>query len=291
MGKQKKRVSILTLSVLPATAVAIDLQPGDLEPQAAGTQLLQFLYGDLERKGSYSNGRSSNAAAKTQTELYQLRYVRYFELGAMPASFYVQQPWGTIHVEGLGSPATQLGGHGDTAFLVAAWPHVDRERQTYVAMGAYYFSDNGSYDSRNPVNHGENRQRAALQVAYQARVAHELDWALAADVVAYGGNPAYGSSNGSLHQAQLYTVQSSLKYRLNPRVSLGLSLFHTFGGETSLNGTPRNDVQRTDRYLLTAAYALPALKSVAQVQYGRDLDVQTGLRETRRLLLRFTRSL
>lgn len=286
MGKQYRCVSMVALSALPTVVAAIDLQPGEVEPQPAGTQMLQFVYGDVERKGAYSNGRLTNPAAKVQADLYQMRYVRYFELGDMPASVFVQQPWGTLHVEGLGATKQRLNGHGDTVFLLAAWPYVDRERKTYFAVGGYLFANNGSYDSRNSVNHGENRQRTALQAAYQTRVASELDWAIAVDVLGYGENSAYGTSNARLRQDYLYTLQSNLKYRLDSNMSIGMALFHTFGGETMLNGVSRNDAQRTDRYLLTGAYALPALRSVVQLQYGRDLAVQNGLRETHRMALR-----
>lgn len=269
---------------------AIDLLPGEVVPKPAGMQLVQLIYSDVERKGFYSNGSNTLPAAQVQSEVFQLRYAYAFEVGQHPAVAYVQQPWGQFSSSGLPGGSHAARGMADTIFLLALWPYVDREAGRYLAVAGYYFADNGQYDNRKNVNLGENRHKTALQIAYQARLARDLDWVLAGDVIRFGTNPAFGSTSATLTQATLWTAQTSLNYRLTPVKAVGLSLFRTMGGETSLNGTARNDGTRQNRWLLTGTYQMPTRKQALHLQYGRDFDTENGLLETRRVTLRFTQA-
>lgn len=280
--------TILVASV--KIAHAIDLQPGDLVPMPSGTSLVQFAYGDLERNDLYSNGNKVSNAPKVATQLYQLRFIHYTSLVDIPIVFYVQQPWGNMQSSGLSGGAQNASGYSDTTLLLGTWPYANKETNTYLGMGAYYQAVTGSYNNRKSINLGENRDRAALQVGFQTRFFDRLDWMVAADVTRFGTNEAYGASNMSLTQNRLYTMQTGINYILSPESALGLTLFHTYGGETSLNGVSRHDETRLNRFMVTGTYRLPQYKSVVNLHYGRDLDTLNGTLETKRLIFRITKA-
>lgn len=279
------------LALAANQALAIDLQPGDLLPQSAGASLIQFAYGELERSDFYSKGVRVSTAPRIDSQIYQLRFIHYIELANMPAVFYVQQPWGDMHASGLSGGPQKANGYSDTTFLFGVWPYSNRETNTHLAIGVYYFAPTGSYTNMQSVNLGENRGRTALQTGFQTRFFDRIDWMLAADTTHFGDNDAYGTSNMRLAQKPLYTVQTGINYLVSPVSEVGITLFHTYGGETALNGVSRNDQTRTNRFMLTGTYRLPTYRSILTLHYGRDLDTFNGTLESKRIVFRLTRAL
>jgi hypothetical protein len=277
--------------MLGTTAEAIDLQPGDTVPLADGTNVVQLSYVDLHKRDLYSNGNRISTVPSVATTLYQARFVHYFSVAGMPMIAGVQQPWGEMHSHGLPGGNQHVNGYADTVMLLGLWPYVNRDSGTYLAVGAYYYPKDGSYSRTQNVNLGENRSKSALQTAFQTRVAKGLDLTLAADVTRNGDNSAFGITSATMSQANLYTLQSALNYALTSRAAAGITLLQTYGGETSVNGSARHDRARTNRFVFTTTYALPEYRSVLTLNYGRDLDVENGLLESRRLIFRFTRAL
>lgn len=288
---RRNSVSGAGLMLVASLANAIDLQPGDLAPNPAGMSLVQFAYGELERNDLYSKGARISTAPRIESQIYQLRFIHYTALAAMPAVFYVQQPWGNMHASGLPGGQQKANGYADTTFLLGVWPYSNRETNTHLAIGAYYYAATGTYTHTQSVNLGENRDKTALQAGFQTRLFDRMDWMLAFDATHFGTNEAHGTSKMRLTQKPLYTLQTGVNYALSPKSEVGLSVFHTYGGETALNGAARHDPTRLNRFLLTGTYRLPEYRSVLNLNYGRDLDTLNGTLETKRLVLRLTRAL
>lgn len=271
-------------------AHAIDLIPGELEPRPAGRSVVQTIYTNQQRQGFYSNGNKVLPTASADADLLQLRLAHAFSLGDYPAVVYVQQPWGHVKAEGLPGASGSANGSADTMLLFGLWPYANRETGTYFAVGAYFFVNDGNYDNHRNVNLGENRSKYVLQAAYQMRLAERLDWAFAADAMQFGDNANYGTRNARLSQDPLWTLQTSLNYRFAPVTAMALALFRSVGGETQLNGVDRHDATRVDRWQVTGSYLMPDIAGAVHLQYGRDFSTQNGLLETRRLVLRFSKS-
>lgn len=272
------------------SAHAIEIQLGDMIPRAPGVSFLQYTYGDLERHDQYKNGNRVSRAPHIQAQLSQLRYVRYTEVADMPVVLALQQPWGSIHATGITGGKLDTSGSADTILLAGIWPYSNKETNTHVVVAAYYSPPTGTYNNRQSLSLGENRHKAALQLGYQTRLFEKLDWMIAMDGTRYGANDEFGTTNAKLTQQQLYSVQTGFNYLFNNVSAIGLSLFHTYGGETAVNGVGRKDPTRTNRYLFSGTYRLPEYKSALNINFGRDLNTLNGTLETKRLSVRLTKS-
>jgi hypothetical protein len=138
---------------------------------------------------------------------------------------------------------------------------------------------------------GENRYRWAGQIAYQTRIAPDLDWMSAFDTLWFGKNDASKSLStgqvGSLEQKALYSAQTGLLYHLNQRYSFAAAYFYSEGGETVFKGAAQNNSIKSHRYQLSAIgqYSFGRLT----LQYGQDIDNNAALEDKHRVFLRYTK--
>jgi hypothetical protein len=178
----------------------------------------------------------------------------------------------------------------DTTLVFALWPYVDRASKTYMAVAGYLISPTGSYSSDRAFNMGENRYRWAGQIAYQTRIAPDLDWMSAFDTLWFGKNDASRSlanQLGTLEQKALYSAQTGLLYHLNQRYSFAASYFYSEGGETVFKGAAQNNSVKTHRYQLSAIRNTSIGRFT--LQYGQDIDNNATLEDKHRVFLRYTK--
>lgn len=281
-------VVALGLLLMTRLALAIDLQPGEMVARKAGTNIVQTAYFDLERDELYAQGERVPGDFRVDTQELQLRYVHYFAVEQTPAIFYVQLPVGERKPGGLLENAGGDSGAGDPVFLLGFWPYANHETRTYLIAGAYFSPPTGSYDNHNRYNMGENRYRGALQVAYQAPLYGPLEWMGALDTIWHGANDEFGINNARREQKSFNSGQLGLNYRLSDALSVAANYIHSWGAQTSIDGQAQDDRMSVDRYLLTGVWRFLEWKSQLMLQYGRDLETENGLRETKRLILRYS---
>jgi hypothetical protein len=267
------------------SALAIDLQPGDATAPPPGLRSVQLSYLNAERVGA------SNA--KMNQNQVQFRYTQAFELNQKPALFYLHT--GTGKNEPVGpfariAPADN--GMIDTTLVLAYWPYVDRASKTFVGVAGYLISPTGSYSSDRAINMGENRYRWAGQIAYQTRIAPDLDWMSAFDTLWFGKNDASRSlvpseGLGVLEQKALYSAQTGLLYHLNQRYSVAASYFYSEGGETVFKGAAQNNSIKSHRYQVSAIRNTSIGRFT--LQYGQDIDNNSALEDKQRVFLRYTK--
>jgi hypothetical protein len=283
-----KAISLLTFAVVASFSMsswAIDLQPGDATAPPPGLRSIQLSYLNAERVGA-SNARID------QTQV-QFRYIQSFELNNQPALFYLHTGTGKTEPVGpLSLIAPADNGMIDTTLVLAYWPYVDRASKTYVAVAGYLISPTGSYSSNRIFNMGENRYRWAGQIAYQTRIAPDLDWMAAFDTLWFGKNDESRSLDpreglGVLQQKALYSAQTGLLYHLNPRYSFAASYFYSQGGETVFKDMAKNNEVKSHRYQLSAIRNTSLGRFT--VQYGQDIDNNASLEDKHRVFLRYTK--
>jgi len=280
-----KAISLATFLIAAGfsmSAWAIDLQPGDATAPPAGLRSVQLSYLNAERVGA-------NNAKLNQTQV-QFRYIQSFELNNQPALLYLHTGTGKTEPAGALAPYQADNGMIDTTVVLAYWPYVDRASKTFVAVAAYLISPTGSYSSDREFNMGENRYRWAGQIAYQTRIAPDLDWMSAFDTLWFGKNDAsksLGNGVGSLEQKALYSAQTGLLYHLNQRYSVAASYFYTEGGETVFNGAARNNSIKSHRYQVSAIRNTSIGRFT--LQYGQDIDNNAALEDKQRIFLRYTK--
>jgi hypothetical protein len=264
------------------SASAIDLQPGDATAPPPGLRSVQLSYLNAERVGA------SNAKLD-QTQV-QFRYTQAFELNQQPALFFLHTGTGKTEPAGALAPYQADNGMIDTTLVFAYWPYVDRASKTFVGLAAYLITPTGSYSSDRSFNMGENRYRWAGQIAYQTRIAPDLDWMSAFDTLWFGKNDesrSLANQLGTLEQKALYSAQTGLLYRLNSQYGIAASYFYTEGGETVFKGAAQNNSIKSHRYQLSGIgdYSFGRLT----LQYGQDIDNNAALEDKRRLFLRYTK--
>ena len=229
-------------------AWAIDLQPGDATAPPPGLRSVQLSYLNAERVGARN--------AKIDQTQVQFRYVQAFEVNQQPALFYLHTGTGRNDPSGALAPSPADNGMIDTTLVFAYWPYVDKTSNTFVAVAGYLISPTGSYSSDRAINMGENRYRWAGQIAYQTRIAPNLNWMAAFDTLWFGKNDESRSLNprqglGVLEQKALYSAQTGLLYKLNNTYSFAAAYFYTEGGETIFSGTANKDSIKSHRYQLS----------------------------------------
>jgi hypothetical protein len=232
----------------------------------------------------------ANNARVDQSQV-QFRYIQAFEVNQQPALFYLHTGTGKSEPAGsLASIAPADNGMIDTTVVLAYWPYVDRASKTFVAVAGYLISPTGSYSSERVFNMGENRYRWAGQIAYQTRIAPDLDWMSAFDILWFGKNNESRSllnALGTLEQKALYSAQTGLLYRLNSQYGIAASYFYSEGGETVFKGSAQNNSIKSHRYQLSGIgdYSFGRLT----LQYGQDIDNNAALEDKRRVFLRYTK--
>lgn len=280
-----KVISLATFAIATGFSVsawAIDLQPGDATAPPPGLRSVQLSYLNAERVGA-SNARMD------QNQI-QFRYTQAFELNQKPALFYLHTGTGKNEPVGALAPYPADNGMIDTTLVFAYWPYVDRVSKTYMGVAGYLISPTGSYSSDRAINMGENRYRWAGQIAYQTRIAPDLDWMSAFDTLWFGKNDASRSlanQLGTLEQKALYSAQTGLLYHLNQRYSFAAAYFYSEGGETVFKGAAQNNSIKSHRYQLSAIgqYSFGRLT----LQYGQDIDNNATLEDKHRVFLRYTK--
>ena len=285
LDKKPKLTSIATFLVATGFSMsswAIDLQPGDATAPPPGLRSVQLSYMNAERVGA------SNA--KMDQNQVQFRYTQAFELNHQPALFYLHTGTGKNEPTGALAPYPADNGMIDTTLVFAYWPYVDRASKTFVGVAGYLISPTGSYSSDRAINMGENRYRWAGQIAYQTRVAPDLDWMSAFDTLWFGKNDASRSlanQLGTLEQKALYSAQTALLYHLNKHHSFSAAYFYSEGGETVFKGAAQNNSIKSHRYQLSAIgqYSFGRLT----LQYGQDIDNNATLEDKHRVFLRYTK--
>jgi hypothetical protein len=264
------------------SASAIDLQPGDATAPPPGLRSVQLSYLNAERVGA-----SNSKLDQTQV---QFRYMQSFELNQQPALFFLHTGTGKTEPAGALAPYKADNGMIDTSLVFAYWPYVDRASKTFVGLAAYLISPTGSYSSDQEFNMGENRYRWAGQIAYQTRIAPDLDWMSAFDTLWFGKNDesrSLANQLGTLEQKALYSAQTGLLYRLNNQYAIAASYFYTEGGETVFKGVAQNNSIKSHRYQLSGIgdYSFGRLT----LQYGQDIDNNAALEDKRRVFLRYSK--
>lgn len=268
-------------------AHAVDLQPAEVRAPLPGLTSAQLFYQESERGDAFRQGHRQAGAPRLLTSMLTTRVGHSFEIDGHPAAFSVQAGSGSVRPGGSLSAAPDDSGVTDTTLLLAVWPYANHQTETYFGVGAYLGLPTGSYDNRRSFNVGANRYNGALQAGFDTALVGRLHWMIAVDTVWFGQNSDFGPRHAELEQQNLRTVQSSLRYEFDSVWMLAAGYFNTEGGETSVNGVPRNDVTRLQRYQLSGIAALPFGRLT--LQYGADLKTANGFIEDRRWGLRYSR--
>ena len=264
---------------------AIDLQPGEIKAPAGSFNAAQMSYVYVEKGDKYTHGSKTSSTSNINQNAFLLRLSHAFEINQIPAIVYAAS---TInHLENRDVPNaanTNSNGIGDTTLVFALWPYVDRAKEEYLGLATYLTLPTGEYDKNSAVNIGSNVYQTAFQAGYQRKLIDNVNWMSALDVVLAGDNKQF-LGNKKLEKDPLYNFQTGLQYVFNPTYSASVGYFYTVGGESTVDGADRGDINKIHRYQLTGQgiYNFGRL----MLQYGSEFANENSYIEDHRLIARY----
>ena len=264
---------------------AIDLQPGEIKAPAGTFNAAQMSYVYVEKGDKYTHGSKTSSASNINQNAFLLRLSHAFEINQIPAIVYAASSINHLENRDVPNAAnTNSNGIGDTTLVFALWPYVDRAKEEYLGLATYLTLPTGEYDKNSAVNIGSNVYQTAFQAGYQRKLVNNVNWMSALDVVLAGDNNQF-LGNKKLEKDPLYNFQTGLQYVFNPTYSASVGYFYTVGGESTLDGADRGDINKIHRYQLTGQgiYNFGRL----MLQYGSEFANENSYIEDHRLIARY----
>ena len=306
-----KRLSLLSASMLsviiagPVQAVSID--GGDYTTLPGGTHLEVYYAQFAHNDGLQSDG-DEVADFELDTSIGIYRSVQYYDIegfGVIDPQILV--PFGNLSPKNFPGAST-TGGVGDPILAMTWWPVTDYEERRHIGITPFLWVPVGSYNKNEPLNLGENRWKAALQVGYIEGIG-QSPWIVdfSADVQFHGtndeffnGTEEFALSNGNtltqtvtteLKQDPLYDVQAFLRYQTsNPGElisnEVNLRVRYLQGGETRIGGVDQDNSQETVDLMATYMHWFGDNKVQTLWQVGKDVHREEGFEEDFRFQFR-----
>ena len=280
-----KLLYVITLAMMSNISFAIDLQPGEIKAPVGTFNAAQMSYVYVEKGDKYTHGSKTSSTSNIKQNAFLLRLSHAFEINQIPAIVYAASSINHLENRDVPNAAnTNSNGIGDTTLVFALWPYVDRAKEEYLGLATYLTLPTGEYDKNSAVNIGSNVYQTAFQAGYQRKLVNNVNWMSALDVVLAGDNNQF-LGNKKLEKDPLYNFQTGLQYVFNPTYSASVGYFYTVGGESTLDGADRGDINKIHRYQLTGQgiYNFGRL----MLQYGSEFANENSYIEDHRLIARY----
>ena len=280
-----KLLYVITLAMMSNISFAIDLQPGEIKAPVGTFNAAQMSYVYVEKGDKYTHGSKTSSTSNIKQNAFLLRLSHAFEINQIPAIVYAASTINHLENRDIPNAAnTNSNGIGDTTLVFALWPYVDRAKEEYLGLATYLTLPTGEYDKNSAVNIGSNVYQTAFQAGYQRKLIDNVNWMSALDVVLASDNKQF-LGNNKLEKDPLYNFQTGLQYVFNPTYSASVGYFYTVGGESTLDGADRGDINKIHRYQLTGQgiYNFGRL----MLQYGSEFANENSYIEDHRLIARY----
>ena len=197
------RVAIATVMAVlfSLQAHAIDVDAGDYEalPPGASVGLLYTQF--AQRNTLFAQNTKVAGDNGLDTSIGILRYVKFIDIGGLTVDPQILLPFGEVKATGdLGPALGSASGIADPILAATVWVQNNPDNRVYTGITPYLFVPIGSYDNDDALNLGENRWRAALQVAHVRRLTENITMDLVGDFTVFGDNDDFGAGSQTLSQ-------------------------------------------------------------------------------------------
>jgi hypothetical protein len=275
MGKRLKRSLWLSAGLwlggglLSVQAVANDVLPRLFNNVPIDVNLVSFSY--VRSQGNVSVDPSLALDVEATLDTFSVSYTRTFALFGQSAGFTVGVPYADLELTGI-VQGEQVTARGDEfpdpkfrlAMNLAGAPALTLEemagyrQKTIIGFNLEVTPPLGDYDETRRVNFGSNRWTVAPELGFSHRF-QRFSLEGAAAVVFFSDNTDY-LVDSTLKQKPIGIVRANLIYNLRrPGTWLGLSALYLKGGETTVDGQDREDLQANSRVGLALSW--PFLRS------------------------------
>lgn len=278
-----------TLTSLHTHAEELAVDPNDVIAPPAGTTITALYSVNSKSNKLYSNGDVVLNNADFQTNIGLLRLGHNFDVAGFKVMPQLLLPYGRIDLgNDLGAqPARTRSGFGDPVIGATTWLIADPESRTWLGIPAYISLPMGEYDVQHGAfNIGENRWKAITQLGYAKGLTDKIYVEAIGEVSFYGKNDNFHGMK--MQQDPTQSLMGHLTYKLSDKTSMSMSYYHTFGGESKVDGIEQSDRKNNNRWLATASHWVAPGVNI-QLQYGQDIDVKNGLKQSDRINLRLAK--
>lgn len=268
-------------------AYAVGADIGDFVPTAVGQDLMALYLIKSESSKVYKSDKIINKRASLDAQTTIFRAGHTVSLGAdmiaIPQFFITYQSLSAAHA-GLNDTS----GSSDPAVGMPFWPYINRAAREYVMVAPYIYLPLGEYDRHHNLNTGENRWKAALQLAYQRGLTDRVDLEISAETNMYGANDDYGLYKGRRQQRPWYEIRGGMNYQFSDGAGskIGLGGYLDYGGETKVDGVLQGDEIKTRGVYLEVSTMVSSHDQFLIAAY-RDLEVESGFKMQHQLRVRF----
>lgn len=177
-------------------------------------------------------------------------------------------------------------GYGDLRLGMTTWLINDPQNMHYFAITPMISLPVGTYDPNLPLNIGENRYKATLNLGYVDRFWHgdkgELFAELSPEIAYFGDNDNVRGHR--LEQKPAYALSGYLRYRPIPITGIFAGYQINRGGETSIDGISQDDASNNERWM--AGGALFAFGTQIILRYAQDRKTDNGFKAANYTTLR-----
>jgi len=248
---------------------AQEIEPYEFVPLPAGTNLAigYYVYGHDTEFNVARGPTIKNSGLEVNVGI--LRLVHFFEIAGHPAGVQVLQPFGSLsggHIDGQG--LNSAFGAQNTTLSAFFWPYVNTATKTNIVTTAFLYPPTGTYDSRVPINLGDNRWSGDLQIGLSQGIGDHFAFDAEFDTVLYGDNGNYVPGGRRLSQDPTYRAQLWANWRWSAAFTTSIGYEGIFGGNQQVNGFLNGSKTEEQRIRANAAlFVTPRIQTMLELNH------------------------
>lgn len=268
-------VSMIALAMLPSLAFAIDTNPGGYIPLPDGRAGLSLHWQRIHQNEGYRQGKKVLDNFGVTYNVMAITYAQFTKIGDTTVAPGFMVTCGNSSTSGTLASLRDSRGCGDLILGMPIWVLNSPETGRYLGISPYISMPTGSYHPGDSFNLGENRWKAGVNAGFVTPLVGKLNLDLVGDLAIPGKNRDYGTSRVVQQEEPFYSIQTHLRYQIDPGTRVSLSYFKYWGGEATIAGVAQNDRLVRDRYRISLGKFITPRNEI-QLDTGRDLSVNTG---------------
>jgi hypothetical protein len=281
--------TFVAIALHPLRGMALDTDADDYVALPAGTSLGLLYFQNVQRDALYLNGSRVPGSQGLDSNTGILRVAHFTKIRDYVLDPQFILPLGNERGTGNASSLGSVSGVGDLILAATTWIVNNDKTNTYLGLTPFLFLPTGTYESKRPLNWGENRWKLTLQGGGQRGITDKLSLVLIGDTTIFGDNSDFGSHSAKLKQDPLYQGQFYVRYTFSEKIDSFVGYSVLVGGATTVNGVGQDDRQRETKFSIGGGYNFtPDIEMFGA--YGQDISMANGFKESRRFNLRLSKT-
>lgn len=271
--------------LLSASAGASDVQPRLFTNIPVGTNFLSFSYSRSEGNVTVDPSVALDVTAELHT--YSVAYGRAFGLWGKSATFIAGVPYADLTLSGIVENQFVMASDNklaDPRFVFAVnligAPAMSKEefagyrQKTIVGFNVAVTAPLGDYQPDRQVNFGSNRWSISPELGISHRQGR-FTFEAAGSLIVFTDNDEY-LVNNTLEQEPIALIRANVLYHFNrPGTWIGIGGLYLRGGETSVNGVDRHDLQKRSRVGAAISFPIGGAHNF-QLKYSAGVTTRIG---------------